>query len=410
MRNVISLIETYLGEELTAQRAADLADGPIEHSEKLAAETLIPHYYDWLESESNDRAQDTKPIYHAIDPYPPEGDRASENRLKTLLLYFPHVALADPLSDVLWPAAAYAQLRGAFEGTPRFEMRQDAETRNRLRRALLFLAHVKPFVENGDVRLVPSTFALDYSSLQNAARTEVEAFERLTEEQRRHFPTEQIEHIGSVKVWGCLCAACDYTPIAGARWVDDVLRGEIKTQSGQSRSTDGQTTRLDLDTAAALSVSDLPGVSGTSLVDIARLRQNEEAFEEWRRDLRTIVAMVRASGDASDADFRRDFAQTAQDRLLERAEILKAKTKSSPALTKLLTPATLAIAGAALTAMYYPSSAPLIAGVPATAVASTSAGATGWLIDVMYTRFKKAGRRATLLRDFYGRFLEQIPS
>lgn len=415
MTTVITLVESFLGEELTPATAARLTDAPIEHLEQLAAEHLIPFYYDWLEKETESRQKDETPIYHCVDPYPKEesySDGALLNRVKTLLLYFPtRVAVSDPLADLLWPAATAAQIRGVLGDPPALMLSEEEPLKSRVGAALRFLADIKPLVANDQVRLLPATFGLDYEVIQDRAREEMDAFESLSVDLRAKYPSVGEGFIGAVKAWGWISASCDYTPVAGTHLVKDVLRAEIDVQRALGKDPKrAGLPRVDLDVAATLWADGLPGVSQAPLDEIVRLRRNEEAFDEWRCDLRDVLRLVWESEPGTPQEFEVEFARAVEDRLKPRVEALKAKTKASSSLTTLLLPAALTVGGWVYAATLFPSAPPLVvAGVPVSAVVGTSTITLNWLGQHLFTRFKKSGRRAAQLRQFYGHFIEETP-
>jgi len=405
---VISALEAFLGDELTSTTAARLADAPSDQLAKLASEYLIPYYYDWLENETESRLNDETPIFHCVDPYPKKSydDRALLNRVKALVLYFPRVAIPDPLADVLWPAAIAAQLTGLLGDMPG-ALGQEGPMRRQMRLALHFLADIKPLVAHDDVRVFPATFALDHPAIHDRAREEMAAFRSLSADLRAKYPETDERLIGAVKAWGWVCAKCDYTPVAGAQWVKDVLRAEIDVQrSLHKRPERGGLPRVDLSIAATLSADGLPGVSQAPLDDVVWLRRNEEAFEEWRRDLREVLRLVWESDPGTPQQFEVEFARAVEDRLTPRIAALKAKTGGSSALTKLLLPAALTIGGGVVTAALFPAASPLAA-VAGSTVVGASTGAIGWLGEQLIARFGKSGRRAARLRQFYGHFSER---
>lgn len=165
----INTIQALIGEELTEDWVHLLVKAPFEHLLELL-NALSPVYYDWLENEisQSEAHEGTKTTHYCIDPYPREipWNQWAE-KYKQLLLYYPSIAIPDPLAQTLHPFITLAHLfkRLGFGGFPVDE----ADLRQRLNDSMSVLVQLRPFLQDRSIILQPSPFVIDYEIVQSAA-------------------------------------------------------------------------------------------------------------------------------------------------------------------------------------------------------------------------------------------------
>ena len=268
----------------------------------------------------------------------------------------------------------------------------EAETalRRGIREAFQLLAAFKPLIQSGDVTLVPSTFALDYTVVQDAARNDLKALEQ--ENLLRLYGEHDRGIIGAVKVWCKVCEMCEYTPLAGRDWVSKILAVEYQQAMRRLQRVAG----IDARVAQDLWQYRLPGVQQAPVNEIINLRRNHDAFAEWRNVLSGLLEQVRKEAPAPDpAQFEAEFKRTAEAQLTPKLQAIRSSIGQSQFLSKVLVPDSLTLGGGAITYM--------ITQQPFTSAAVTSALApVSWIAEKMIKRFNRDGRQAAILRDFYG--------
>jgi hypothetical protein len=166
--NVINVVEEFYADTLTTKTASRVtkADIPLGQLEDLL-DKVISYYDPWLDHEEQRRSGESREIFCPLDPYPQNA--ALDEKLKTLkalVLYFPTIAITDPIAEAIWPVWI---LRRIIGGRVPFTEEMEANLRADLLKALTLLATLRPFVEPGHVTLVPSAFALDDPVVQGSA-------------------------------------------------------------------------------------------------------------------------------------------------------------------------------------------------------------------------------------------------
>jgi hypothetical protein len=146
---------------------------------------------------------------------------------------------------------------------------------------------------------------------------------------------------------------------------------------------------------------DVPGIEKASFERVVELRKNEDAFNEWRREFGKVLEKAQKENPEDEQQFEIEFKQAADDQLTPRVKELQ-KASSSSTLEKIFVPSSLSI-GAGAAAFY----AAGLAAFPPTAIAAAALAPAGWVIDKLIRRFNKSGRKAAILREFYGYLLEK---
>ena len=374
------MLRTFTGDEFTVDVGARLADADIEHVAALV-EHLARFYWDWLETEEAARADPAAPdVFHCIEPYGPERS-ASENidRYKALLLYFPHVAIPDPLGNALWPlitaGALFNEITLTDESEPIF--------RARMRSAVTELAALAPLIDAGDVVMLPSTFALDYAKIQEAARAFTRSYAAAP------LPDLPADHptVGATAAWANVCAACDFTPLATSDDVERLMRRDIAEFEHLAANAQVRTSNV-------LSRQRLTGIDRIPFTDVIRLRRDDEAFATWRRALEAVMERVHGERVEDERAFEREFRHAAEELLTPEIERMERALRGS-VFGDLVVPGGVAVAGGVITLA-------LTHGFPA---ATLAAGPLSYVGKLLYNRYGKAGRRAGLVRQFFGRLI-----
>ena len=392
--NIIELTEDYLGDELTPGVATRFTepDVPLEQLMRYL-EKAAPYYYDWLENEEKQAASGTGAIYHPLDPYLPE-EALDETiaRYKALLLYFPAVTIEDPVAKAIWPACTMAEVMRVTDGEPYIPFTDETENKLRrdLREAFKLLATFRPLIESGDITLVPSTFALMYTVVQEAARNDLQAIGE--ENLITLYGHKDPGLVGAVKVWCKLCEMCEYTPVAGRDWVSKILTVEYQQATRHLQRVAGIDTRVTQD----LWQYRLPGVEQAPVNEIITLRRNHDAFAEWRNVLSTLLEQVRKETPAPDpAQFEAEFKRTAEAQLTPKLQAIRSSIGQSQILSKMLVPGLVTLGGGVITFIINQQQF-------TTAAVSSALTSVSWLSDKLIKRYNRDGRQAGILRDFYG--------
>ncbi len=402
--NTLDIIRDYIGQELTTQYVERLATAPAEHITPLI-QNLAPHYYDWLEHEETNQVDTQESRYFCIDHF--SSSAPWQQQLETFkkhLLYFPRFVIPDPLASFLWPHITFAAMFGTV--TINEEFRQN------LRNVLLLLSELAPVVDDKDIFLMPTSFAKDYSAIQEGAGKDLQIIEGLESNyyeplfqliKSQSTDKEQIRMledgvrmiVGSVQVCGQICAKLQLTPVAGDEFVREILKQDY-ARGLQYILAPNRTQRA----TQTLLQYEVPGAAKASFERIIALRKNEDAFHEWRREFGKVLDKAQEEGPADEKQFEVEFKDAAQDILSPRVKELEKATASS-ALEKIFVPASLSI-GAGAAAVYV---ADIV--FPPTAIAAASLAPAGWVLDKIIKRFNKSGRKATVLKEFYGYLLDK---
>ena len=283
--NPIPLIEEFIGRSLNEQSAAELAEAPGAEIARLM-KTLESFYFDWLEIAEQENAAKAAGCFFCIDPTPkPEDWIKHLAYYKRCLLYMPRLAISDPLSSVLKPAFTAAELLGSFPDTATF--------RQELRGSLQFLAALSKPAKTADVVLIPWDFAVDYSSVQDAVRKEIDSID-LTSLTDQYYPPimEAIEDlcqgmpadqrnddlirkifVGQAKVAGHLSTRLMLTLVAGNELTRTILQQEYRLHQGLAPRQAGAVHQV----TAALTRYQIPPVDAADMQTIMSIRENETA-------------------------------------------------------------------------------------------------------------------------------------
>jgi hypothetical protein len=165
--NVINVIEDFFdNDKVTEDFAVRIGSGDIPmHQIGDLLPNLFSYYRSWRDNEEQIRAGERREIFCPLDPYPPgAGLDEKLNKLKSLVLYFPTISITDPIAEVIWPVWIVLEATGGFSDA------SEPQVRNDLAKALKLLARLRPFVEDGQISLLPSAFALDDPEIQEAVQ------------------------------------------------------------------------------------------------------------------------------------------------------------------------------------------------------------------------------------------------
>jgi hypothetical protein len=414
--NSITIFRDYMGEDITPSCVKRLIKAPKEHIGALI-QLLSPYYYDWLENEeasthdtadtqtvSNDYREST---YYCIDPL--DYERTWREKLeiyKKYLLYFPRFILPDPVAEFLYPHVVVASITSQISPTEG-GLIVDSKFRRDFQDALLLLAQLAPAVLKNDVVLIPKTHATVNKVVQDGASKELETIERDEEywnplyQLASQYETDQggtKSLVEEVKVDGQLCARLELTPVAGHELIHTILRQDY------SRATHCvPTTNKVHRVAQTLLRYDVPGLKKVSFERAVVLRDNEDAFHEWRKAFGNVIDKAQSAQPINEKQFESEFLEAVDELLTPRIEELEKATKSS-FLEKILVPASMTLGAGAV--------AFNLAGLdtfPPTAVAGAALAPISWVIDKVRKRFNRAGRKATILQEFYGYLFEKNP-
>lgn len=199
-----------------------------------------------------------------------------------------------------------------------------------------------------------------------------------------------------IKLAGQICARFDYTAVAGDAATYAAVKQEYILADNLTRPANKRQ-RI----AADLIRYDIPGIGNTDLRSILRIRQNEDAFDAFRRDFGNLLDRVHQEQPSSQQDFDREFRQAADDSLCPRvAKVNKALSVS--VLEKSLIPAALSV-GAGWAARAFLG----VPQLPATAGAAAILSPANWVMLKLNSRWNKAGRKTAVLRDAYSMLLEK---
>lgn len=450
--NAIDIVEEYFGDELTAKTAARIGEAPPDHIIPLV-ERLDAHYERWFSDHTAPEQGTTENIsnsyFYCLEPFPPEQDgRAIANRYKKFLLYFPRFAVPDPLADVFYPPLLVAHALMMFpDQAGRGTFHWDDRLQGDFREAIRLLAEIAPAVKRQDLRLVPNPYLLFHELIQNAAKSELDAM-NTGEGENYYRSIEEVAlnkdtitgyaiHLAQLKAEssGRTARPADYLPsmeeivardkdkVAGA--ISFIVAEHIKLAGQICARFDYTAVAGDSATYAALAQDyafvdnlalpakkaqriateliryDIPGIGNADLGNILEIRQNEDAFEAFRRDFGTLIDRAHQEHPSDQEEFDREFRQAADDILRPRIDEVN-KTLSVSAVEKLLVPAALSV-GAGWAAHAFLG----VPQFPATAEAAAILSPLNWVMLKLNSRWTRGGRKAVVLRDAYSMLLEK---
>jgi hypothetical protein len=453
--NTIDVIEEYFGDELTEKTAKKIGAAPPDHIVPLV-EKLDEHYERWFaaQQDANEQsaaATDTGNYFYCMEPFPPEGNgRAIASRYKKFLLYFPRLAIPDPIADVLYPPIIVAHVLNIFpDQVRRGSFPWDARLQEDFRDAVQLLAEIAPAVKRQDLRLLPNPYLIFSELVQKAAQSELDALSRDAHRESYYRPIEEAamnkhtmagyaRHLTQLKVessgrtarpadflvsmqeilerdkdtlpgaisWivaehiklaGQICARLNYTALAGDEAVYAALMQEYKL-AGNSALPPNKAQRVATD----LIRYDIPGIGNADLRTILAIRRDEDAFEAFRRDFGSLMDRVHQEQPADQQEFEREFRQAADDILRPRIDEVN-KTLSVSVIEKSLVPAALSVGAGAVAHSFLGAST-----FPVTAAAATLLTPANWVLLKLHSRWTRRGRKAEILRDAYSMLLENL--
>lgn len=157
---------------------------------------------------------------------------------------------------------------------------------------------------------------------------------------------------------------------------------------------------LDLQVVSALGVTTLPFLSNADVATIVAIHRDEEAFANWRAELRTIARTI-GSLPSEGAEFLEEADSALSDALLPRAHELQRAVSRSATMKGALGPSALAFAVQAASLV----GADQMIGVPIDVATLTALGlgtAASWLLSGVFrgARGRPHGVLATLVADW----------
>jgi hypothetical protein len=331
--NVIDVIEgVFSNDTVTEDFAVRIANGdiPMNQIGELLSK-LFSYYGSWRDNEEQIRAGETREIFFPLDPYPPDTVFDGRlNKLKGLILYFPTISIADPIAEVIWPV----WIMGGFPETSEPQVRMD------LARALKLLASLRPFIEEGQISLLPSAFALGDREIQDAVRVQVDALGK----HNSLYAEMDDRLVEQVKLLCTLSSLCEYTPVAGRAAVSQVLSAEYETAYQRLK----QAAALDYRVARNLWQYQLPGLERANIMDVAKFR-HEAPFLEWRNALAGIFEQVDKARSTDEDQFRREFQRAAEYELTPKLAAMNSKIEATEYFSDILVPGALLLGGGSIT-------------------------------------------------------------
>jgi hypothetical protein len=417
--DTLAAVQAFAGERLTREVARRLAQAPFDQLQILIEDYLVRVYRGWGEPVAEEPAE---PIYYSFLPsygLLPTWD-ALVNKYKALMVYFPRVALHDPVAQALATplglADAYARLvimgapdtAGEAGGQPLGALQRlleeqardparersmdpsiylaagEARFRADVERALVLMADLEPLIARGAVTLVPSPFA--FEAVENEARAEVAG---MTDEARRAY--QRLEGVDdrdvqNVKRFGAIAARLHLTPVAPFPEVERLLVLEYEHAALALRARG-----IDAKAAQFLHGYELPGLlPSLSMGEVVQMR-DDDGLARIRAALQQIFGIVHANGATDDAAFRREFRDAADTVLPPQIERLRAE----PALGELFRHGGLNLTLEGLFHSLVGRISPEALGIAAAAEAGS------WLLRRCFGRASNEGRRNRRLKEFF---------
>ncbi len=429
---IIDLLDNVLDGELTAERASTLTDRELRD----LAEALEQFYASWEPPSPNEGEVRAYPGGWVAANY---GSPEAKALLGMNLLYFHSVLIHDPVGEWFDPRRSRLQApppvryrnRSQLQSAEAHLLRNDGyyytrtspdRTREQLKWMLPMLADFRPLILAGIA--IPfnqiGTLVERQKSILVAVRHDLEDAEflrRLKEpvdlppvnaDFARGLNLELKGARGAVAADAARVIAQNpsfylnktlaFAEATGSRYTppaatDLALYERRLERVGEELS---RKANLDLRVAAALSRSQLPFIRDMSSRTLVEIRQQDEAFDDWRAELRTAVRQIETA--PASEDFADEAKEVFSDCIAPRAAEVRRALDRSAVLRSSSRDATLslvtgvAVAGTAALAGVSP---PIAA-----ATAGTSAIAR-WALGALFPP-RQAGARAimaTLLRD-----------
>ena len=271
------------------------------------------------------------------------------------------------------------------------------------------LAELSSAVRSKEIILLPQTYAFDYGSVQDGARSEIESQQKsghmpayyqpinaavdawyASRGQTKAANDDTARHFSAnVKLAGQVCSTLDFTPVAGSELVHTILRQEHIFAKNILLAAD-KTNRV----TSALSSYIIPGIADTDIDTILKLRHDEKVFDDFRRQFGNVLDQVAKEQPTDQESFEVNFKQACDDILNPQVAELKKKTQSS-ALEKFVILAGLTL-GAGGIAYFFGKEYPI------TATAGAALGPLSWVLDKLRKRWNSSGRKDQRLIEAYG--------
>lgn len=398
-RTVVDVIEDYLGDTFDVAAAKNLCDVPQDDLDALFKE--LHHFYrDWLEMQVESRwgkVDDNE--YHLFIPYPEEYAAVEHvKQCKKLFLYLPRITWHDPLAEQLLPIFMMWS----------FQLPVDRhQIHNALRVGLESLALLAPLVKSGDLTLVPQAAVLNYNLLQLKVQQDLEQISDAQRDEiidqcaRAANRTDDDYEFGlpamfeASKVWGHFCAMMGYIPVACDPMIQELLTQEYAHSLHSSPRIPKATHRV----ATSLFHYDLPGIHARSLEDLLALREDVDAFRNWRLGIEEVMEHVRREEPRDSEQEKVELKHACEAILTPKVEALNKEIKGSSVLEKVLIPGAVAASSMALTWH--------ITGSPAISTGLSGLLTTGsWVLDKVRHRMLRKTRKAAAVREVYNVMLD----
>jgi hypothetical protein len=312
---------------------------------------------------------------------------------KSWLLYFPRVAVPDPVDIVAFPyyfAYSIARERGITHVPKELvdELRPD------LKAALEILIDLRPFLVSGDIALVPPSVGMD-DLVQKAAKREINTVVKSYSRKYAEVGLRQ-ETLEDFACKAQVSYKLGLIPVATSEVVRRALRLDFE-RSGIAT----QAVSKDASYAQAVADYGVPALRNITFREVLRLRRNEEAFADWRSALGSVVTSAMSGAEGTE-EFRREFDRASLDLLKPRIEVLNGLNSRSSALDHVLLPS------AASFGAYFFATKVVGTNPDAIVTALATAGMTPvtWLVQWLHRRYNQIGRKSALLGAFYGSLVD----
>lgn len=312
----LDVVRKFFGEDLNASHIDAVRGMPDEQVIELFAR-LNDHWVEWFANRFDKNIEPDRHYY--VGEHVSAVDLLPLNTYKQLALYFPRIAVRDPLEAGLSTHCTTAQLFGQVLPAP---LRAD------LLEGLTLLEQIAPLVRAGALDLVPTAQTNMTEGVQNLARQELDAAAAWGDKLSEEFA-----------VVNGVCSMCGYWPVAST----EMLWQRMDT--GWRRLA-RELTSCHLPVVRAVATFNVPSVSRLAVADLIKLRADDAAFAAFREDFG--VAMREALGPAAAGD--EAFAtEILNSRLRDKQDRCNQAAKRTSAFDGLILPACAALAVGGLT-------------------------------------------------------------
>lgn len=390
--SAIDIIEDFAGEELTDDLVSSIIRWPKNQTAQLLSELNI-YYSNWLNDESNANSSDDPNFLTYAELNDFQWDQQIEF-YKKHLLYFQKVSVVDPLASLVWKMAGFLFTKEETQQMFDYELFP----------VLGLLRTLRDSVKKGDITLVP--FAYAGFQVQDEAREVLNILEKDPDYMKNimqklndnnlniHFIKSVLDQ---VQLQGQLCKRLNLAPVA-TNVVSKAMIEEDYGRNSKLLKVPAQNNRV----SSVLFQFEVPGIKKATVSEILNLRNNEAAFAEWRISFGQLMDSTRAEEPKDQAQFLVEFKQKASDILTPKLSAINSALKSS-AVEKILMPASVTLgAGFAVYSLTAPETR-----YPIGSIASASFTSVAWVLDKLNKRFNKSGKKAAILKEFYGFMLSK---